>query len=264
MEYVRLRYGYAYVNADELPVSGGPYLLSLTARQVRIARSFLFPWSRSGNRLVRPVDGDLYQTATDSEVTAFTDDLDELETQLGGVPEMLLWAGTPEIAGVAGAESAGTSDTVPRGDHVHALLQDVAIVSQLVGPGGVARWHAGSPDTLYADIYSGIGMQAHVTASIASGGTIVNLFNSIYATGILFLSTSVSSVAAVLALHRGSCVALGTLPANITTTKDVASKLNVYYDSDNIVKAQNNYSTALTLRLLWLGAALSALINPDA
>lgn len=84
--FVRMRSGMTYVNVDELPVGAETYDVTFTARQLHILRCWLFPASRALNRLLRPLGADLYEVASDAEVSAYVDDLDALEDMLGGVP----------------------------------------------------------------------------------------------------------------------------------------------------------------------------------
>lgn len=261
MSVIRLSPGWAWVNVDALPEDDDVHLLSLTSRQLRIARSFLFPHARMPNRLLRVLGPDLAETISGADLSAYIDDLDEIEDALGGVPMILEYATAAELEGVASAENAGDSPTVTRGDHVHAIAQDVAKVTSLVDSNGVARLAVGTSKQLYFTELSAFVMQAHLTNEIAAGGTVVQLFDNVYANGLLFVATNVSSISAQFALNRGSCVVLGTPGANITNVKDTASKLNIYHDSDNYVKAQNNYSTALRLRMMWVSAGGSVLLN---
>lgn len=84
--FVRMRVGMTYVNVDELPLGTETYDVTFTARQLHIVRCWLFPAARTPNRLVRPLGADLYEIASDAEVSAYIDDLDALEDMLGGVP----------------------------------------------------------------------------------------------------------------------------------------------------------------------------------
>jgi len=260
--FVQLRPWTAYVNVDELPAGDELYLLGLSARQIHIARSFLFPHARFPNRLVRPIGGKLYELASEAEFSAFIDDVDALADALGGVPKMLLWADTDDVADVGRVESAGVADTVARGDHVHAMPTDTAVVRLFGDQNGDTVMAGVAPNRMVIAPSTYIGVQGCETISLPNAGAIVNVFNGVYATGLLLVYGAVSSIGGMFACARGSCVALGSPAANMTNTKDTASKVNIYYETDTYVKIQNNYSSYVTLRMLWMGAGQNVLFDP--
>jgi len=254
MSIIRLPPGTSYVNVDALPGNADAHLVSLTSRQLHIVRSFVFPYARFPHKLLTHLGGQLYEDADADDITDYVDDLDAIEDAIGGVPMSLVWADADDLQNVSTSELAGITDTVARGDHVHGINTDAAVVTGLSDDALERILTVGEYGDLSFDRSPTCYGQAHLTASIAAGGTVVAIFTNVYATGLLLVGCSVSTIAGAFICARGSCTAIGTPALNLTNVKDTASKVNIYHDSDNYVKAQNNYSTAVQLRLLFLTA----------
>ena len=261
MSIVRILPGIPYVNNDELPADTDQHLVQLTSRQLHIIRSFVYPYARFPHKCVSHLGGYIYEDVVGDDLSAYVDDVDEIEDAIGGIPMALTWADADDLENVAAAEGAGDSDTVPRGDHVHGIDLDAAVVTGLSDDELESILSAGEVgDVLFSRVPNCF-MQAHFTGSIASGGTVVTVFTATHASGLLLVGCSVSYIAGAFMCVRGACTALGTLGASISNAKDTASKVNIYLDADNYVKAQNNYSTAVYLRLLFVAATSGAKID---
>lgn len=80
-----LREQVSFVETSAYPAEGGCYLLCLSTRQVHTIRRMCFPFVRWSTRFVRFVRPGTYDTETDAElVSQHTDEMDDLEDQLGG------------------------------------------------------------------------------------------------------------------------------------------------------------------------------------
>ncbi len=94
-------------------------------------------------------------------------------------------------------------------------------------------------------------MQGRITASIATNGTLV--VSSTYPVGLLIFQGSGSTGQSGIVGFASSATAVALILGSVgSVTKDTASNLNVYLES-NVITLQNKTAAAITVSLLWIG-----------
>ncbi len=94
-------------------------------------------------------------------------------------------------------------------------------------------------------------MQGRITASIATNGTLA--VSSTYPVGLLiFQGSGTTGQSGVVGFASSATAVALVLGSTGSVTKDTASNLNVYLES-NVITLQNKTAAAITVSLLWIG-----------
>jgi len=82
--FIHLNEHVGRVLVPNLPTDDDAFLVCLTSQEVHIIRAFVFPYATWRTRFVRWVQDNLFETATDEELSAYQEKLEALDDTLGG------------------------------------------------------------------------------------------------------------------------------------------------------------------------------------